>query len=313
MDDRGGRAAGPGMMEIGYLGLGSNVGDRRANLQAAIERCGCTTSTVLAVLVGVRDRAGGRGARPARASTTRACGSRPTLDPEGLLDACKAVERALGRALDGSRGYVRHGPRPIDVDLLLLGEARYSSERLTLPHREVTSRRFVLIPLLELDPELRVPGHGRAADALRGENGVRRAGPCRSTWDPDGVLLVVDVGNTQTHLGTYDGDELVQHWRFATVRESTADELGAALRNLLALRGLSLRRPRRPRSSPPPCPQLRPEWTAMAERYLGHEMLVVGPGLQTGMPIRYDNPREIGADRLVNAVAGYDARRRRRA
>src|SRR5262249_3583240 len=99
------------------------------------------------------------------------------LDPEGLLDACKAVERALGRELEGSPGYVRHGPRPIDVDLLLLGDREYTSERLTLPHREVTSRRFVLIPLLELDPELEVPGRGRAADALGEENGVHRAGP----------------------------------------------------------------------------------------------------------------------------------------
>jgi type III pantothenate kinase len=119
------------------------------------------------------------------------------------------------------------------------------------------------------------------------------------------VLLVVDVGNTQTHLGTYDGDELAEHWRFATVRESTADELGIALRNLLLLRGLSFADLDASIVSAT-VPQLRQEWTAMASRYLGHEMLLVGPGLRTGMPIRYDNPREIGPDRLVNAVAGYD-------
>ena len=119
------------------------------------------------------------------------------------------------------------------------------------------------------------------------------------------MLLVVDVGNTQTHLGTYDGAELVQHWRFATVRESTADELGVALRNLLALRGLSFADLEASIVSAT-VPQLRLEWTAVADRYLGHEMLLVGPGLKTGMPIRYDNPREIGPDRLVNAVAGYD-------
>jgi type III pantothenate kinase len=119
------------------------------------------------------------------------------------------------------------------------------------------------------------------------------------------LLLVVDVGNTQTHLGTYDGAELTQHWRFATVRESTADELGIALRNLLALRGLSFADLDASIVSAT-VPQLRQEWTAMASRYLGHEMLLVGPGLRTGMPIRYDNPREIGPDRLVNAVAGYD-------
>src|SRR6185312_6995368 len=109
------------------------------------------------------------------------------------------------------------------------------------------------------------------------------------------MLLAVDVGNTQTHFGAYDGDELLEHWRFATVRSSTADELGAALRNLLELRGCSI--------VSSTVPQLEPEWTEMARRYLGHEMLVVGPGTKTGMAIRYDNPREIGADRLVNAVA----------
>jgi type III pantothenate kinase len=119
------------------------------------------------------------------------------------------------------------------------------------------------------------------------------------------VLLVVDAGNTQTHLGTFRGEELVHDWRFATVRESTADELGARLRNLLALRDLSFADIDVSILSST-VPQLRPEWTAMAERYLGHEMPVVGPGLRTGMPIRMDNPREVGADRLVNAVAAYE-------
>jgi type III pantothenate kinase len=118
------------------------------------------------------------------------------------------------------------------------------------------------------------------------------------------MLLVVDVGNTQTHLGTFDGELLVEHWRFATVRTSTADELGAALRNLLALRGMTFDDIDASIVSST-VPQLRPEWTEMAGRYLGHEMPVVGPGVRTGMPIRYDNPREIGPDRLVNAVAGY--------
>jgi type III pantothenate kinase len=119
------------------------------------------------------------------------------------------------------------------------------------------------------------------------------------------MLLVVDVGNTQTHLGTFDGAQLVQHWRFATVRTSTADELGAALRSLLALRGLSFADLDASIVSST-VPQLRPEWTEMAARYLDAPMGVVGPGLRTGMPIRYDNPREIGPDRLVNAVAGYE-------
>src|ERR671939_289559 len=119
------------------------------------------------------------------------------------------------------------------------------------------------------------------------------------------MLLVVDVGNTQTHLGTFEGDELIEHWRFATVRSSTADELGVALRALLALRGMTFDDIDASIVSST-VPQLRPEWTAMARRYLGHTMPVVGPGLRTGMPIRYDNPREIGPDRLVNAVAGYE-------
>jgi type III pantothenate kinase len=119
------------------------------------------------------------------------------------------------------------------------------------------------------------------------------------------VLLVVDVGNTQTHIGAFEGSTLVEHWRFATVRESTADELGAAVRSLLVLRGLTLEQLNASIVSST-VPQLRPEWTAMSERYLGHEMLVVGPGLKTGMALRYDNPREIGPDRLVNAVAGLE-------
>jgi type III pantothenate kinase len=116
---------------------------------------------------------------------------------------------------------------------------------------------------------------------------------------------VVDVGNTQTHFGTFDGGELVEHWRFATVRQSTADELGAALRNLLELRGMGMADLSASIVSST-VPALGPEWAAVADRYLGHEMLVVGPGMRTGMALRYDNPREIGADRLVNAVAAYD-------
>ena len=121
------------------------------------------------------------------------------------------------------------------------------------------------------------------------------------------MLLVVDVGNTQTHFGLFADDEpnVVQHWRFGTVRESTGDELGAALSNLLGLRGLSFTDVDRSIVSST-VPQLSHQWTQMARHYLGHEMLVVGPSIRTGMPIRYDNPYEVGADRLVNAVAAYD-------
>ena len=120
------------------------------------------------------------------------------------------------------------------------------------------------------------------------------------------MLLVVDVGNTQTHFGVFpDGEHGSQHWRFATVRESTGDELGAALSNLLALRGMWFSDVAGSIVSST-VPQLSEQWTLMAERYLGHEMLVVGPAIRTGMPIRIDNPHEVGADRLVNAVAAYD-------
>jgi type III pantothenate kinase len=121
------------------------------------------------------------------------------------------------------------------------------------------------------------------------------------------MLLVVDVGNTQTHFGVIgaDGETIAEHWRFATVRESTGDELGAALANLLALRGLSFDDVDASIVSST-VPQLSEQWTVMAQRYLGHRMLVVGPAIRTGMPIRIDNPREVGADRLVNAVAAYE-------
>ena len=121
------------------------------------------------------------------------------------------------------------------------------------------------------------------------------------------MLLVVDVGNTQTHFGVFaEGEDVIaEHWRFATVRESTRDELGAALSNLLGLRGLRFA----DIDSSIVCstvPQLSEQWIEMSKRYLGREMLVVGPTIKTGMPIRIDNPREVGADRLVNAVAAYD-------
>ena len=91
------------------------------------------------------------------------------LAPEALLDRCKEVERALGRSPSGAR----HGPRPIDVDLLLLGDVRLRTPRLVLPHPEVTARRFVLVPLLELDPDLEVPGAGPARAALAALEGQR--------------------------------------------------------------------------------------------------------------------------------------------
>lgn len=146
---------------IAYLGLGSNVGDRAAHLRAAIgliEERGVKVEAVSSAYqtepVGdVLDQADFLNA---------AIRIRTELEPEELLDLCKRIEAERGRALDAPR----HSPRPLDVDLLLLGDLELSTERLTLPHPEVTSRRFVLAPLLELDSDLALPGGTRLADAL---------------------------------------------------------------------------------------------------------------------------------------------------
>jgi 2-amino-4-hydroxy-6-hydroxymethyldihydropteridine diphosphokinase len=162
-------------MRIGYLGLGSNVGDRRANLQAAADALPAHGVGVLASSSTYdTDPVGEILDQP---DFLNACLRIETeLDPEALLDVSKAVERELGRRGGGPR----HGPRPIDVDLLLLGDVEHASERLRLPHEQVLARRFVLIPLLELDFELRTPTGERLSDALAAlpvTEGVRRAGP----------------------------------------------------------------------------------------------------------------------------------------
>jgi 2-amino-4-hydroxy-6-hydroxymethyldihydropteridine diphosphokinase len=148
-----------GGLRTGYLGLGSNVGDREANLRDAREALGRHGVEVLAS--SSLYETAPQGELLDQPDFLNAClRVRTALGPEELLDACKAVERELGRTSGG----VRHGPRPIDVDLLLLGDLEYRSERLTLPHREVTSRRFVVEPLVELDPELALPDGTRLAD-----------------------------------------------------------------------------------------------------------------------------------------------------
>ena len=161
-------------MRTGYLGLGSNVGDRRAHLQAAVEALAEHGIEVLASSSTYdTDPVGEMLDQP---QFLNAClRVRTALDPDALLDVAKAVERDLGRKPDGPR----HGPRPIDVDLLLLGEVEYSSRRLRLPHEQVLARRFVLVPLLELDFDLVTPAGERLADALAAlplDEGVRRAG-----------------------------------------------------------------------------------------------------------------------------------------
>ena len=149
------------MSEVGYLGLGSNEGDRLANLRAA--RAALAGHGIEVTASSSVYETAPQGEVTDQPDFLNAClRIRTALEPEGLLDACKAVERELGREPGG----VRHGPRPIDVDVLLLGKRSYGSERLALPHAEVASRRFVLEPLLELDSELSLPDGTRLADRL---------------------------------------------------------------------------------------------------------------------------------------------------
>jgi type III pantothenate kinase len=111
------------------------------------------------------------------------------------------------------------------------------------------------------------------------------------------MLLCVDVGNTQTVIGLFDGATLTEEWRVATDRSRTGDELGVLLAGLLdveTVRGICLAST---------VPSLVREWERLAERSAGAPMLVVGPGVKTGIPIRYDDPREVGPDRIVNSVA----------
>jgi 2-amino-4-hydroxy-6-hydroxymethyldihydropteridine diphosphokinase len=148
---------------LGYLGLGSNVGEREAHLRSAI--------------AGLRDRGVDVEATSSTYETepvgevldqpdflNAAIRIRTALEPEELLEVCKAIEVEQGRVLGGRR----HAPRPLDVDLLLLGDVEMETERLTLPHPEVTSRRFVLAPLLELDPDLSLPDGTRLEAAMEG-------------------------------------------------------------------------------------------------------------------------------------------------
>ena len=157
----------------GYLGLGSNQGDRLASLRAA--RASLARHGVRVVASSSVYETAPQGQISDQPDFLNACVRvRTELGAEELLDACKAVEGELGREPGGQR----HGPRPIDVDLLLLGGAEHRSERLTLPHPELRSRRFVLEPLLELDPELALPDGTRLSDCLDAvtDQPVERAG-----------------------------------------------------------------------------------------------------------------------------------------
>jgi 2-amino-4-hydroxy-6-hydroxymethyldihydropteridine diphosphokinase len=164
----------PGTARSGYLGLGSNVGDPAAHLRAAVEllqgqgvEIEAVSSTYVTEPVGeILDQPDFLNA---------AVRIRTELEPQALLDVCKAVEAERGRSFDTPR----HSPRPLDVDLLLLGEIELRADRLTLPHPEVTTRRFVLVPLLELDPELALPDGTRLAEALDALGPGQRVEPLR--------------------------------------------------------------------------------------------------------------------------------------
>ncbi len=165
----------PPPARVGLLGLGCNVGERRAQLQAAVDALPAAGVTVLASSCTYdTDPVGEVLDQPAFLNAcVRVC---TALEPLALLDAVKRLERELGRGEDG----VRHGPRTIDIDVLLLGELELEHPRMTLPHGQLLVRRFVLVPALELDFELRAPDGRRLADALAAlplEEGVRWAGP----------------------------------------------------------------------------------------------------------------------------------------
>jgi type III pantothenate kinase len=119
------------------------------------------------------------------------------------------------------------------------------------------------------------------------------------------MLLAVDVGNTQTVLGLFDGEQLVEHWRVATEAERTGDELAALFADLLELRGRSFDDVSGVSLSST-VPLLVRAYQELAERHIEAPLLVLGPGARTGMPILYDDPREVGPDRIANAVAARE-------
>ncbi|HEV2980673.1 MAG TPA: 2-amino-4-hydroxy-6-hydroxymethyldihydropteridine diphosphokinase [Solirubrobacteraceae bacterium] len=159
---------------VGLLGLGSNVGERRAHLQAAVDALPAARVQVLASSSTYDTDPVGEIRQ--QANFLNACVRvRTSLEPLELLDAVKELERGLGRGTG-----VRHGPRAIDIDVLLLGDLQLRVERMWVPHAQLLHRRFVLIPALELDFELRVPTGERLSDALAAlplDEGVRWAGP----------------------------------------------------------------------------------------------------------------------------------------
>lgn len=119
------------------------------------------------------------------------------------------------------------------------------------------------------------------------------------------MLLVFDVGNTNVVMGVYKNDQLLEYWRLSTDKNQTADEYGLKICSLLQYKGLDYRQVKAIVISSV-VPPLMPTLEEMVHRYFELEPLLIEPGVKTGMPLLYDNPKEIGADRIVNAVAGYE-------
>jgi 2-amino-4-hydroxy-6-hydroxymethyldihydropteridine diphosphokinase len=146
----------------GYLGLGSNLGDRRAHLRAAIAELR-TAGVLVDAISSLYETAPVGEYQPSQPDFLNVVVAvRTDLEPEPLLDLCKRIERERGRIAAGPR----HGPRPLDIDILLLGDLIVDLPRLTIPHAAIAERRFVLEPLLELDPSASLPDGTGLAGAL---------------------------------------------------------------------------------------------------------------------------------------------------
>src|SRR4029078_8445682 len=120
------------------------------------------------------------------------------------------------------------------------------------------------------------------------------------------MLLCIDVGNTQMVIGLFDGHELADHWRIATVAERTSDELALMMAQFLGFHGFAFDEHITGVAVCSGVPRVTGELREMTERYFGFPALVLEPGVRTGMPILYDNPKEVGPDRIANAVAAYE-------
>jgi type III pantothenate kinase len=225
---------------------------------------------------------------------------------------------ALGQPLPALDGLAREMARALVSQVAVLEEGMSDRLLASWKHDNVTLGEPV-----EYEQGGRVR-HGRAVDldtfgalVVDEDDGPRRtvqSGEVRMLRQPrltearEGLLLVVDVGNTNTVIGVYEGDRLKAHWRLQSHRDISADEHGLMMHQLLAVDGLS---PRDVAHVILACvvPPMVSRLETMVRRFFKLTPMVVGPGIRTGMPILYENPREVGADRVVNAVAAYERHR----